>query len=564
MEIFTELAIVVSVATGIAFAMRALKQPLIVGYILAGILVGPYALNVLRSTHEIELFSKIGITVLLFIVGLNLSPKVIREVGKVSLVTGLGQVIFTSAIGFLIALILGIDRVAALYVSIALTFSSTIIILKLLSDRGDLDKLYGKISIGFLLVQDIVATLILLVVSSFSQTQGASVVNIVVILLAKSLMLGIGLYIISGHVMPRVSRLAATSPELLFLFSMTWGLGLSALFHVLGFSVEIGALIAGATLSLTPFAYEIGSRLKPLRDFFIVLFFVLLGSQMVLDNVGSLLLPALVLSLFVLIGNPVIVIILMNLLGYKRKTGFMAGLTVAQISEFSLILAALGFNMGHLSKEILSLITLVGLVTIAGSTYLILYADALYPRLENFLKLLELKKQKKKERGAENEQYEFVLFGYDRVGDDFVRSFQALQKPYLVIDFNPSSIERLQKEGVPFRYGDAEDVEFLQELDFSRVRMVVSTIPDFKTNVLMVKHVIDENAHAIVIVLSHDIAHAEALYDAGATYVIMPHYLGARYGSQMIMRLGLDKQEFNEERERHLKHLAKRKEALDG
>lgn len=564
MEIFTELAIVVSVATGIAFAMRALKQPLIVGYILAGILVGPYALNVLRSTHEIELFSKIGITVLLFIVGLNLSPKVIREVGKVSLVTGLGQVIFTSAIGFLIALILRIDRVAALYVSIALTFSSTIIILKLLSDRGDLDKLYGKISIGFLLVQDIVATLILLVVSSFSQTQGASVVNIVVILLAKSLMLGIGLYIISGHIMPRVSRLAATSPELLFLFSMTWGLGLSALFHVLGFSVEIGALIAGATLSLTPFAYEIGSRLKPLRDFFIVLFFVLLGSQMVLDNVGSLLFPALVLSLFVLIGNPVIVIILMNLLGYKRKTGFMAGLTVAQISEFSLILAALGFNMGHLSKEILSLITLVGLVTIAGSTYLILYADALYPRLENFLKLLELKKQKKKERGAENEQYEFVLFGYDRVGDDFVRSFQALQKPYLVIDFNPSSIERLQKEGVPFRYGDAEDVEFLQELDFSRVRMVVSTIPDFKTNVLMVKHVIDENAHAIVIVLSHDIAHAEALYDAGATYVIMPHYLGARYGSQMIMRLGLDKQEFNEERERHLKHLAKRKEALDG
>jgi len=564
MEIFTELAIVVSVATGIAFAMRALKQPLIVGYILAGILVGPYALNVLRSTHEIELFSKIGITVLLFIVGLNLSPKVIREVGKVSLVTGLGQVIFTSAIGFLIALILGIDRVAALYVSIALTFSSTIIILKLLSDRGDLDKLYGKISIGFLLVQDIVATLILLVVSSFSQTQGAGVVNIVVILLAKSLMLGIGLYIISGHIMPRVSRLAATSPELLFLFSMTWGLGLSALFHVLGFSVEIGALIAGATLSLTPFAYEIGSRLKPLRDFFIVLFFVLLGSQMVLDNVGSLLLPALVLSLFVLIGNPVIVIILMNLLGYKRKTGFMAGLTVAQISEFSLILAALGFNMGHLSKEILSLITLVGLVTIAGSTYLILYADALYPRLENFLKLLELKKQKKKERGAENEQYEFVLFGYDRVGDDFVRSFQALQKPYLVVDFNPSSIERLQKEGVPFRYGDAEDVEFLQELDFSRVRMVVSTIPDFKTNVLMVKHVIHENAHAIVIVLSHDIAHAEALYDAGATYVIMPHYLGARYGSQMIMRLGLDKQEFNEERERHLKHLAKRKEALDG
>lgn len=542
--------------------MRLLKQPLIIGYILAGIFAGPHILNILQSTEQIELFSRIGITVLLFIVGLSLSPKVIKEVGKVSLITGVGQVVFTSAIGFGIAIALGIDRVAAFYVAIALTFSSTIIILKLLSDRGDLNKLYGKISIGFLLVQDIIAAIVLLLISSFVAADGDSIPILIGTLLVKGTLILVALYIISIHVMPKLSRFLASSRELLFLFSIAWGFGIAALFQVLGLSVEIGALIAGVSLSLTPFSYEIGSRMKPLRDFFIVLFFVLLGSQMVIDNVGVLIIPAIVLSAFVLIGNPIIVIVIMNLLGYKRRTGYMAGLTVAQISEFSLILAALGFSLGHLSREILSLITLVGLITIAGSTYFILYADKLYPKVEKLLKLLEFRKTNNSRASGDEEDYEIILFGFDRVGHDFVKSFKKIDKRFLVVDFNPKTIEDLQKKEIPNRFGDAQDAEFLKELSLKKVKLIVSTIPDFKTNILLTKKVKEENSRAIIIMIGQNIKNTEELYENGATYVVMPHYLGAQHATRLIKRIGIDKREFLNEREKHIEKLMKIKADL--
>lgn len=554
MEIFIELTGIIVITTVFAVFMRLFKQPLIVGYILAGVLVGPHFLHILHAKEQIELFSKIGITILLFILGLNLNPKVIKELGNVSLVIGVGQVIITSVIGFVIALFLGIDKIAAIYISIALTFSSTIIILKLLSDKGDVHKLYGKLSIGVLLVQDIIATIILLFISSFAGNNETSLITLIAIILFKGIALLYILYLIVAHILPRFTRFIASSQELLFLFSITWGFSLATIFYLLGFSIEIGALIAGVTLSVTPYADGVASRLRPLRDFFIVLFFILLGSEMALDNISQILLPALVLSVFVLIGNPVIVIILMNLLGFKRRTAFQAGMTIAQISEFSLILATLGYNVGHLDKGVLSLVTLVALITIAGSTYLILYSDRIYPHVEKLLKLLEFRKGKR-DLGSGDVRHDLILFGFDRVGRDFIHSFKKLEKNYLVVDFNPAIIQRMQEESIPFRFGDAEDVEFLHELNFENVKLCVSTIPTFKTNALIIKMVRRVNANAIIVVLSHDVKEAKELYELGATYVIMSHYLGARYASNMIARLGLDREAFKEEKEKHLEHL---------
>lgn len=558
MEIFVEISLLLFIATIAAIVMRILKQPLVVGYILAGVIAGPHFLNILHASDSIELFSRIGITILLFIVGLNLSPKVIKEVGKVSLIGGLGQIIFTTLIGFSIASFLGIDRIAAIYVAIALTFSSTIIVLKLLSDKGDLNKLYGKIAIGFLIVQDVIATIILLLVSSFSKSQNSDISSIVVLLFIKTAIILSLLFLVGSYIMPRISKFVASSQETLFLFSMSWGLGLSSLFYSLGLSMEIGALIAGVTLSLTPFSYEIGARLKPLRDFFIVLFFILLGSQMVLDNIGQILIPAIVLSFFVLIGNPVIVIILMSILGHKRRTNFMTGLAIAQISEFSLILASLGYNLGHISQDVLSIITIVGLVTIAGSTYFLIYADQIYKKVEKLLKLLELETGKKDVRNEE--KYKAVLFGYGRVGQDFISAFNKLDKPFLVVDFNPDSIHRLKEAEMPYKYGDAQDIEFLQELNLAQIDLCVSTIPGFKTSMILTQTIREENKKAVIIVLSHNIKEAEELYRNGASYVVMPHYLGARHAANLITRLDGDAKEFEEEKEKHLAYIEKRKQ----
>ncbi len=556
MEIFVEVGLLLVLATFSAILMRILRQPLIVGYILAGIAAGPYFLNILHSTEHIELFSKLGITILLFIVGLSLSPKIIKEVGKVSLVGGLGQIIFTTLIGFSIAIFLGIERIAAMYLAIALTFSSTIIVLKLLSDRGDLNKLYGKIAVGFLIVQDIVATLILLFVSSLTGATSQNFFDLTGLLLLKGFLVFISLYIVSVYVIPKLSKFLAGSQEILFLFSISWGVALAGLFYTLNLSMEIGALIAGVTLSLTPFSYEIGARLKPLRDFFIVLFFVLLGSQLVLENASTILIPSIILSLFVLIGNPFIVIVLMNLMGHKSKTGFMTGLTVAQISEFSLILAALGFRVGHISQEVLSIITIVGLITIAGSTYFILYADHLYKKVEWLLRLLELEKNPGK--GSKNEKYNFLLFGYDRVGADYISAFKKLGNSFLVVDFNPESIERLKNKNIPYVFGDAEDTEFLTDLNLDSIKLSVSTLPDLKTNIILTKTIRRVNKKAVIIALSQTTTDAEELYEAGASYVVMPHYIGAQHTINMILKHETDLKQFEEEKEKHLSYIQER------
>lgn len=556
MELFLEFTTIVILATVLSLLMRLLKQPLVVGYIITGIIIGPNVINLLHTKEYLELFSKIGITILLFIVGLSLSPKVIKEVGRVSLIGGIGQIVLTAFYGALISMTLGMSLIHAFYIGIGLSFSSTIIILKLLSDKGDLPKLYGKITIGFLLMQDLVAIATLLFVSSFGGAQHVAFFQTSMVLLLKLLALGTALFLVSKHFFPNAIQILAESQELLFLFSLTWGLGLASIFYIMGFSVEVGALLAGVSLSVTPFADGIAARLKPLRDFFIVLFFILLGSQMAFGSLAQILVPALVLSFFVLIGKPFIVFLLLNILGYKTRQGFQVGIALAQVSEFSLILATLGLSVGHLDSQAVSLLTLVALITIPGSSYLIGYSETLYRWLEKYLKQLEIN-HKQKASLAKNEQHELVLFGFDRVGHDFVEVFTKLDKEYVVIDYNPDMISHLENADLPYRYGDVEDIEFLQELQLQKIKLCVSTIPNVKVNALLLKHIREVNKNAIVIVRAREMEDAKTLYELGATYVVMPHYLGAKYATHMITRIGLDPKGFAEEREKHLAHVYK-------
>ncbi|MEM4625413.1 MAG: cation:proton antiporter, partial [Candidatus Pacearchaeota archaeon] len=364
--IFLQISIAMLIVLVVSFIMRLLKQPLIIGYIVAGIIIGPFLFNLLPDTETLEIFSQLGIAFLLFIVGIHLNPKTIREVGKISLITGIGQVIFTSIIGYFICIALGFSVLTSIYISIAITFSSTIIIMKLLSDKEALDKLYGKISIGFLLVQDLIAIIILIIISSMSNAKGFEIGSLILTIFLKGGIAIIILFPLSYFLLPKLNSFFAKSQEFLFVFAISWGLGISAYFLYAGLSIEVGALIAGILLSMSPYSYEISSRLKPLREFFIISFFILLGAQMVFGSIKNHWITILILSIFILIGNPLIVMILMGIFRYSKNTGFMAGLTVAQISEFSLILIALGVKVGHLTKDILSLVTVVGLITIAG------------------------------------------------------------------------------------------------------------------------------------------------------------------------------------------------------
>ena len=558
-DAFIELGIVLLIALIVTGIMRALKQPLIIGYILTGIIISPPLLNIVKMADQVATFAQVGVALLLFLVGLNLNPKIVKEVGKVSLLTGLGQVIFTASIGFFLARFFGFSTIVSLYIAAALSFSSTIIIMKLLSDKGDIESLYGRIAVGFLIVQDLIAVIVLMFISSTSN--GANFTSLAGELILKGIGLMVVLYFLGVHIMPRLIKSIAQSQEFLLLFSIGWCMVMATFFYLMNFSMEIGALLGGFLLSFSPYRYEISSKLRPLRDFFLVLFFILLGSDLLFMSMTSYIIPIIVFSTLVLIGNPLIVMSIMGMMGYTKRNSFLAGLAVSQISEFSLILIVLGIKVGHLENEILSFMAIIALITIAGSTYFIIYANKLYSFLSKYLSIFERKGKKIDEhRYNKHKEYDILLFGYNRVGYDLMESFKKIKKKFLVVDYNPDTIVKLAKEGINCLYGDASDSELLNELNFSKAKMIVSTIRDLEADILLIKKIREYNKDAIIIVVAHQIDESLKLYDEGATYVIMPHFLGGHHTATMIEEYGFNVNRFLEGKVAHIEHLKGRKE----
>ncbi len=554
-ETLLTVAVVVCTVVALALLMRALRQPVIISYLLAGLVVSPYGLNLLHSTEGLELFSQMGVSFLLFLVGMNLNPRVIKDVGKVSLVAGVGQVLFTSVAGYVLGRMLGFAPIVSLYVAVALTFSSTIIVMKLLTDAGELETLHGRISTGFLIVQDVIAMVLLVAVSSMSTgSEGWEIVLGRVALRGLSL---VSVLIVAGvFLLPWILRAVAASQELLLLFSIGWCFAIAALSFSLGLSMEIGALAAGIVLSLSPYRFEIAAKLRPMRDFFIVIFFVLLGSRLVLDDVARQIAAVAVFSAFVLIGNPLIVLLLMGRMRYTKRTSFRTGMALAQVSEFSFILIALGVRLGHLQPSVLSFVTFVGLLTIALSTYGILYAERLYRWLEGPLSWFERPGKKVDEHfHARNKDHEIMLLGYERIGLNVLESLKKMKRSFLVVDYNPKAIAELAREKIDCTYGDLGDTDFLEALDFRHAKMVVSTLRDFDTSVLIVRAARAANKDAIVIAVSQQVDEALHLYQLGASYVITPQFLSGYHTSLLIEEYGLDLKKFLTEKARHLEHL---------
>ena len=553
--IFFELGIVIALAALASIFMKLIRQPLIIGYILTGIIAGPLFLNLAQSDTFIA-FSQIGIALLLFIVGLNLNFKTLKQVGAVSLLTAIGQVLFTFIISYAISALLGFSPMNSLYIGIALTFSSTIIAVKILSDRHDMESLHGKITVGFLLVQDFVAIIILMFLSPTFES--SSFTSLAVFTLIKVVGIIIALLLVSNYLLPRVLHFAAKSQELLFLFGVSWVLALSAALGRIGFSMEIGALFAGISLASSPFHLEIGSKLKPLRDFFIILFFVSLGSKMIFAAGSNTLLKIISLSAIVLVAKPLIIMFIMGIMGFRKRIGFMTGLAIAQVSEFSLILLLLGMGLGHLSQETVSIVTVVSLITIAGSTYMVMYSEKLYSIFSRQLGIFE-KKSLRESESMKRENFKIILFGYNRIGYSLVKSFKKLKKKFLIVDYNPEIISLLEKEMVPYKYGDASDAELLDEMSMHKVELVISTIPQLETNLLLIRKIRNAGSRTIVIMTSHQIDEAFKLYRAGADYVIMPHFLGGEHASALIEKFGTDISKFIREKIRHLHELSHRK-----
>lgn len=551
-QIFIQLAVILLTAFLVSYFVRAFKQPLIIGYIIAGIIISPFIIQFGASESIIQSFSKFGIAFLLFIVGLHLNPRVIKEVGSQALVIGLLQMILTFGIGFAASLfLLNLDATSSAYIGVALSFSSTIIITKLLSDKKQIDSLYGKLSIGILIIQDLVAVGVLMYISSIYG--GTSFGSFAFNAIASGSLLILFLFLFGFFVLPKIVRSLAKTQELLFLFSICWCFLVGALFSILGFSIEIGALIAGVVLSIAPYSTEISSKIRPLRDFFLIIFFIILGLNVQVSDFSSIILPAVILSLAVLIFKPVIAMTFMAMFRYTKRTNFFVGTTLGQISEFSLIILALGVSLGQVTGEILSIITLTGLITITISTYMVIYSNEFYEKMSWFASIFE--KKGIKQKGKIEKKYNVILFGYNRIGFNILNSVKRIKKSYVVVDFNPDVIDNLTKFKIPCIYGDGSDSDFLEDLPLEKVEMVISTIPDFETNLLLIENVRSVNSNAIIIVRAHQIEDAFKLYKEGASYVLTPHFLGGEYVAKMIREEKFDAHKYYEEKEKHISML---------
>lgn len=526
--LFNQFAILLLVAAVIGFIGTRLKQPLIVSFIAVGILVGPSALGWVDG-HEpmMELLAEIGIALLLFIVGLKLDLHLIRTMGPIALATGLGQVIFTSGVGFLIALGLGMEPITALYVAVALTFSSTIIIVKLLSDKKEIDALHGRIAIGFLIVQDICVVLAMILITSLAAGEGDANVWVEVgqVFLTGMLMLVV-VALLMRYVLPRLLDQLARNPELLVLFSIALAVAMATGGDLLGFSKEVGAFLAGIAIASTPYREAVASRLTALRDFLLLFFFISLGAQLDMATIGDQVGPALIFSAFVLIGNPIIVLIIMGYMGYRKRTGFLAGLTVAQISEFSLILAALGLSVGHIDQETMGLITLVGLITIGASTYMILYSKPLYERLAPMLSIFERHTPHAEialdSQPDQHYEADVVLFGLGRYGHQLAKNFKARGWKVLGVDFDPQAVGQWREQGEMAHYGDASDPEFPQTLPLGRARWVISTVPDRDIGATLVTALRGAGYTGKVAVTSHNRMDVDYLWQYRPDKILLP------------------------------------------
>jgi len=546
--------LVIAVAAVVSIIMRWLKQPLIMGYILTGILVGPSLLDIVHAKEAFETFADIGIALLLFIIGLGLNVGVIKSLGKVSTAAAGAILSIIGTLGFVASLLLGFDLTTAFLLGIAMFFSSTIIILKVLSDRHETNRLYGQIAIGVILVDDIVATIALVVVAMMAANETSA--TAFMILGLKAIALGVGLLVAARYIMPRLGKMLASSSELLFLFSIGWGLSVSSLFYVAGFSHELGALFAGVSLAGLPYATEMAAKLKPLRDFFIVLFFVTLGEMFTFDAITQSIVPAIILSIIVMIAKPIATMAALGSMYYTRLTSFKAAIHLSQISEFSIILIIFAASHSVVQAEAVPIITMVALITIGISTYLMKYDDELYKLLDQKLKIFE--RSITKEKRGKHENFNVILFGYHKGGHEFLQAFREMKERYLVVDYNPEIIEHLEEQGIRHAFGDMTDEEFLDEIGTSQAELVVSTLDELDSNLFLLRYIRRHNQHVGFVCHAVSYEDAAKLYEHGASYVSLPHYIGSERIGNFIKRHGLTHKKLSNYRDRHLITIGKR------
>lgn len=542
-HVIANIALCMVSASAFGFLMKLLRQPLILGYILAGVLIGPIGLGLIAEHADVITISEIGLILLLFMIGLEIDLQRMLAAGRVVLLAGLLQ--FPICVGLALALVttlgvLGVDvggGFAPLYAAVALSLSSTMIVVKLLYDKSELDTLAGRITVGILVFQDVWAIIVLAVQPNLSDPRLTALLQTFTV----GGVLVVAAFLASKYVLPRLFHAVAKLPELLLILSLGWCflICLVAADPRIGLSMEMGALIAGVSLATFPYNLDVLGKVVTIRDFFITLFFVALGMQIPVPRASAVLL-ALLLALIALAVRVVGVFGILQVAKTGHRVSLLTTINLAQVSEFSLVILTLGVGFGHVSRETLTCIVWVFSVTAVGSTYLITYSHGLQRALGAMLIALGVRDVAGVDEGAApHRECPIVILGFFRIASSFLfeaaRRHQHLLPLIKVVDFNPQVKRRLDAMGVACVYGDVSHRDTLLHANLNGAKVVLCTIPDTilkgtsNRNLLSAVRALCPEAQ--IVLTADSPSAARSLYAAGADYVIQP---SAVSGSSLI------------------------------
>jgi Kef-type K+ transport system membrane component KefB len=562
--ILFDIGLAIVAATALAYVARLLGQPLLLAYIGAGLLIGPPVLGLVHDEEMIAELSELGLAFLMFIVGLEIDLKKLISSGRIGALAGTIQVAACAALTVAFVMLLGFAGLPALYLGVASAFSSTMIVVKLLSDKSELDTVDGRLTLGILLMQDVLAIVVLAVQPNLNDP---SLLPIVVSMLS-GLGLVAGALLVSRYVLPTLFRFVAKSPEIVMISAIAWCMIVGYLAMLADFSIAMGALIAGVTLSAFPYSLDVVAKIRGLRDFFVTLFFVALGMQLQIGSV-QVIGMALALSAFVIVSRFITLGPVLYLLGYGSRIGALSSLALAQTGEFALVIVTLGLTLGHVGRDIASILALTLVITSTVSTYMVMANHAIAHRIVHSLRRLGIPERARAgDDGGPGHQHsaELLVLGFHRVASSMVYQTQGSSKGHeiLVVDFSPEVYRKLAAMDVPVVYGDISHLDTLEHTGLERARVVISTVSeDFlrgTDNLLLLRQIRQLNPDARVILSAETLERARAMYEAGADYVVLPRVETARAFIDVLE--AVESGDLDSLRERALADLADRDEVL--
>ena len=557
-SIFVDVALILSLTAIFAAIFGRFRQPLLLAYLLVGILAASSgAFGQLTKGPTLDFMAELGIAFALFLIGLELKFSIIKQIGRAAVAIGLCQITFTTLIGFFISRFIGFSVTEVAFIAVALTFSSTIIVIKMLEQKRDLDSLYGKIAIGFLIVQDFFAVGALIFVASIGKGGGAG--EFITTAVSGIALVGVILFL-NKYILQNVFDRLAKNTEVLFLGSISWALIFAAVSATLGFSIEIGAFLAGLGLASLREKQQIASWIRPLRNLFIILFFLSLGLKLSITTIISLAGLVAVLSLFVLVGNPLIVITIMGLMGFRARTAFLVATSTAQISEFSLIFVLFGNKLGLIGERVVNTTIAVALVTIVLSTYLMMHSSKIYRRISPFLKIFQRKNliEKLIEEDKEFSDH-IVLVGMGRLGTNILQSLRKRGKDVVVVDFDPDVVKKLDNLQIPVLYGDISDPEIFEKAMGKNPQLIISTVIDPEDTDTILEEAKKLPKKIPVVVTSPTINEALNYYKKEAAYVIIPRVLSSFLVEKYLIGNNLEALKKGELRREHIEQISNNK-----